>query len=220
MWKKYHIIPDDTLVVVDGRSSQEYNARYKYTCLGLKQNMKNFMPSGVRCIPRTKVRSKSRKKLFDDPRPKIILAPGGMGTYGPVTSYLTEFIPRDDVLVHALGYCSPGSIMYKLLHSEDGDIIKYNGQKLVKRCVVKKTAEKSSHAPRDVLLRLIKTFPNTKSISINHGNPDIQLAFREYLLDHLGLPESQIMVADPLNKVRIKSDGIVDVLPNNLFNIF
>ena len=78
------------------------------------------------------------------------------------------------------------------------------------RCLVRKTAEMSSHSPRNKLLRLINYFPNTCSVSINHGERKTQLSFREYLLDHLGLQEDQIMIANPEIGVRIESNGITD----------
>ncbi len=210
MWKNKGIIPEDTLVVVDGKSSQEYNARYRYTDLGIKKIMKDFMPKGVKSIPRSKDRAIYRRKILKDPRPKIILAPGGMGSYGPVTSYISELIPRNDVLIHSLGYCSPDSTMYKLLNAKYGETIHYNGRKLTMRCLVRKTAEMSSHSPRNKLLRLINYFPNTCSVSINHGERKTQLSFREYLLDHLDLPEDQIMIANTEIGVRIESNGITD----------
>ena len=68
----------------------------------------------------------------------------------------------------------------------------------------------SSHAPRNVLLRFLQYFTNTASVSINQCEPDVQRSFREYLLDHLGLPEDQITVAEPQWGVRIESCGITD----------
>ena len=210
MWKNKGIIPENTVVVVDGKSSQEYNARYRYTDLGIKKIMKDFMPKGTINIPRSRNRAVYRRQILEDPRPKIILAPGGMGSYGPVTSYISELIPRNDVLIHSLGYCSPDSTMYKLLNAKYGETIHYNGRELTMRCLVRKTAEMSSHSPRNKLLRLINYFPNTCSVSINHGERKTQLSFREYLLDHLGLPEDQIMIANTEIGVRIESNGITD----------
>lgn len=210
IWKDKGIIPENTLIVVDGRSSQEYNARYQYANLGIKKSMKDFIPNGTLFIPRGRARVTYRNNIIQDYRPKVILAPGGMGSYGPVTSYLSEFIKRDNVLVHALGYSSPESTMYKLLNANDGDTIKYDGKMLTKHCMVAKTSELSSHAPRNKLLKLIRWFPNTKSISINHGEQEVQMLFREYLLDNLSLPEEQILTADSEVGVRIEANGITD----------
>ena len=208
VWKESGVIPENTLVVVDGKSSQEYNARYMYSPVGIKSDMRDFIPKGTTFIPRSRDRAIYRKKIIEDSRPKIILAPGGMGSYGPVTSYISEFIPRNDVLIHALGYCAPDSTMYKLLNTKSGEKIAYNGKHLTKHCSVMKTAEKSSHSPRNVLLRLIQYFPKTKSISINHGELEKQESFKEYLLEHLSIPEDQITIADSQTGIRIESSGI------------
>lgn len=210
-WKDRGIIPTETLVVIDGKSTQLYNAKYMYADLGIKKNMRNFIPKNTISIPRNKSRTIFRREVISDPRPKIILAPGGMASYGPITSYISKLISQDDVLMHALGYCSPESTMYKLLNTPNGEVIRYNGIERVKRCQTKKTAEKTSHGQRNVLLRLIKSFPYTKSISINHGEKNVQLLFRDYLLEHLDLPEEQIITADSETGVRIESDGITKV---------
>lgn len=218
MWKDKGIIPEDTLIVIDGKSSQEYNARYMYADLGIKKIMKNFMPKAIH-IPRGRDKAIYRKKIINDPRPKVILAPGGMISHGPVTSYATEFIPRDDILIHSLGYSSPESMMYKLLNTKDGENIKYNGKELVKRCKTARTSEKTSHSPRNKLLKLIQWFPNTKSISTNHGETAVQISFREYLLDHLGLPEDQIITSNSANGVRIEANGITDIFQTSFESI-
>lgn len=215
MWKEQGIIPEETLIVIDGRSSQDYNARFMYTDIGILPNKRNFMPRDAFCITRSKDKKNQRRKIISDPRPKVILAPGGMLSYGPVTSYASKLIPRNDVLIHALGYSSPESTMYKLLNAKDGDTISYNGLSVIKRCQAMKTAEMSSHATRNELLRLIQNFPYTKSISINHGEIEVQDDFREYLLDRLKLPKDQITTADSQIGVRIESCGIT-----NTFNTY
>lgn len=210
MWKNNGSIPENTMIVVDGASSQEYNARYKYQDLGIKKIMQNFMPKDTICIPRGRNRTAYRKEIIKNSDPKIILAPGGMGSYGPITSYISELISRDDVLLHSLGYCSPDSKMYTILNASDGDSIKYNGEMLVKHCKTAKTCEMSSHAPRNKLLSFLQYFPFTQSISINHGEETVQNSFREYLLENLNLSEDQITTANSEIGVRIESSGITD----------
>lgn len=219
MWKDKGIIPENTMVVVDGKSSQQYNARYMYSDVGIKKIMKNFMPKGVTCVPRNKERGKIRKNIISNSGPKIILAPGGMGSYGPITSYISGLASKYDVLIHTLGYCSPDSAMYRLLNAEDGDNISYNGFNIKKHCSVKKTSELSSHSPRNHLLIFLKHFQNVKSISINHGDENVQGLFREYLLEHLELPEEQISICHPSLGVRIESNGITDVFATNFESI-
>lgn len=218
-WKMKGIIPEDTMVVVDGKTSQEYNARYMYTDLGIKKIMRNFMPKGVVRIPRTKTRAAFRRKIIANNQPKIILAPGGMVSYGPVTSYVQEYINRNDVLIHSLGYCSPESTMYRLLNTPKGNKMMYQGHEVVKECYTEQTSEMSSHAPRNKLLNLIKLFPNTLSISLNHGEIDTQLQFKSYLAEHLDLSEDDIFISTPETAVRIESSGITECFPTSFESI-
>ena len=208
MWKKKGIIPERTLVVVDGRTSQEYNARYMYNELGIKKIMRNFMPKDTYPIPRSNYRRVYRREVVEDPQPKIIVAPGGMGTYGPITFYIQNLVSRDDVLLHALGYCSPDSTMHRLLDTPTGGVVHYSGNDYIKRCQVEKTAEMSSHPTRDVMLKFVQYFPNVKSISINHGEQEVQKSNREYYLENMDIYEDQVLTADSDTAIRIESDGI------------
>ena len=151
--------------------------------------------------------------------PKIIISSGGMASYGPVVNYIDYYLSRDDALIHLLGYCSPDTQGHKLLITPSGEKLTYNGHEYVMKCSVAKTSELSGHAPRDKMLRLIKMFPNTKSIIINHGEKETKVKFREYLLEHLDLSEEMISVAGPEIAYRIESTGIADVFPTNFESI-
>ena len=219
MWKKKGIIPESTPIYADGGSSQEFTRIYMYNDIGIKKLMKDFVPRGTNFVPRTSERLTYRKDIIDNLQPKIIISPGGMGSYGPIQKYIDSFLSRDDVLIHLLGYCSPDSKGYQLLNTPIGEKVSYNGREQVKRCDVLKTAEMSGHAPRNKLLNLIKCFPNTRSIIINHGDEETKVKFREYLLENLSIPEDQIEIAMPEVAFRIQSDGISDLLPTNFESI-
>lgn len=219
MWKKMGVIPESTPVYADGKSSQEFTMMYTYNDLGIKKLMKNFVPQETRFVPRTRDRMVYRREIMENNTPKIIVAPGGMASYGPIQNYISNYLSRNDALIHMLGYCSPDSKGYQLLTTSVGEKISYNGREHVKLCDVKKTAEMSGHAPRNKLLNLISYFPYTKSIVINHGEEKTQQKFREYLLEHLDLPEEEIVTASPDIAYRIQSDGIVDRLTTNFESI-
>ncbi len=56
-------------------------------------------------------------------------------------------------------------------------------------------------------LKLIESFPETHSVSINHGDLEIQKSFCHYLNDHLLIPSSQITTSEQ-NSIRIFAKGI------------
>lgn len=219
MWKSKEIIPESTPVYADGKSPQEFTMMYMYNDMGIKKIMKNFLPRGIQFVPRTRDRMVYRRKIMEDDTPKIIIAPGGMASYGPIQNYIDYYLSRNDALIHMLGYCSPDSKGYQLLNTPVGEKISYNGHEHIKWCDTKKTAEKTGHAPRNILLYLIKWFPYIKSIVINHGEELTQQIFREFLLENLDLPEEEIVTASPEVAYRIQSDGIVDMLPTNFESI-
>ena len=220
MWKKNGIIPQNIPVYADGGTSQDFTMMYHYTDLGIKKIMKDFIPKNTHFVTRTKERQSYRKQIMENSNPKIIIAPGGMGSYGPIQNYIDYYISRNDALIHFLGYCSPDSRGYKLINTPVGEKISYNGHEHIKLCDVLKTAEKTSHAQRNKLLNLIQYFPTVNSIVINHGEEKVMQKFREYLLDHIDLPKEKIMIASPEMEYRIESSGIVDKYPSNLKTVF
>ena len=218
-YKEKGIIPEDTLIVADGGMSQQYTQRFRDVDLGLKPDMRDFIPKNTYSIPRTKNKNIIRRKIIEDSKPKVIVTSSGMGTNGAATKYLAHAIPRNDILIHSLGYAAPNTAVDILLNTNNGQQINYNGIVLTKNCDVKKTSEISSHSPRDVLLNLIQMFVDIKSISLNHGEPFTTMLFWEYLLEHLNLTEEDIEICNPEYAVRIESTGITDVFQSNFESI-
>ena len=219
MWKAKGIIPESTLVYADGGSSQDFTMMHMYNEMGIKKIMKNFVPQGTKFVPRTRDRMTYRRRIMEDDTPKIIIAPVGMASYGPIQNYIDYYLSRNDALIHMLGYCSPDSKGYQLLNTPVGEKMSYNGRITTKLCDVKKTAEKSGHAQRNKLLNLITWFQYTQSIVINHGEEETKQKFREYLLENLDLPEEEIVIASPEVAFRIESNGIVDQFQTNFESI-
>lgn len=209
-WKNKGSIPENTKIYLDGRTAQEYTYSFIYNELGIKKIMKNFLPNGVTFIPQVRTRNQYRQNLMERNEPKIIVATGGMASYGPVQNYINYYLSKEDALIHLLGYCSPETQGYKLLTSSHGEKIMYNGKEHIRLCDVARTAEYSGHAPRNKLLNFLNLFPYKKSIVINHGEEEVKKVFREYVLENTDLPEEMIAITSPEYALRIESKGIVD----------
>lgn len=218
-WKEENIIPKDIPIILDGKSSQRFTISYMHDDLGIKATMKNFIPAGVKLVAQNQDRMIYRREIMEDTNPKIILSSGGMASYGAITNYISHYLTQENALIHLLGYCSPDSEAYKLLHSTNGEKLMYNGNEYVRRCQIAKTAEFSSHAKRDELLEFIEKFPNAKSVIISHGEPSVKKLFREYLLNHLNIPEDQVAISTPEIGYRIESNGITDMFETNFSSI-
>lgn len=219
MWKSKGLISETIPVHLDGKSAQDHTTSYMYNDLGIKKLMKNFAPKGLKYVPRTRDRYEYRHQIMESGGPKIIVSSGGMASYGPVVNYIDYYLDKNDALIHLLGYCSPESQGHKLLTTSTGETMTYNGREHKKNCMVAKTSELSAHSPRNKLLNLIRYFPNTKSIIINHGEENVKENFREYLLENLELPEEMIDISGPEIAFRIESTGIVDRMPTNFESI-
>lgn len=209
MWKNEGIIPEETPVYLDGKTAQEFTMCYMYNDVGIKKIMKNFIPKGLNFVPR-RSRKAYRQMIMDSKEPQIIIATGGMASYGPITSYISHYLSRDDALIHLLGYCSPQSQGYKLLNTPVGETLTYCGKEVKKWCSTAKTAEMSGHAQRDKLRALLQLFPYKQSIIINHGEMETKKKFKEYLVDTEVLPEDRIFVSHPDIAYRIESNGVTD----------
>lgn len=214
-WKNNSIIPENTPIFLDGKSSQNFTKSYMYDDLGINKNMKDFMPKNVYFV-----HYNSRLAVMKNPNPKIILSSGGMASYGAIQHYISRYLPREDALIHLLGYCSPNSKATKLFNTKVGEEIEYNGKNYIKKCDVLRTFELSSHAKKDELLNFINSFSNVKSIIINHGENRIKETFREYLLENLDIEEEKIAVANSENVFHIESSGITNIFQTHFKSIF
>jgi len=200
------IVPVTTPIWLDGYTGQEYTNRYLYTDLGLKKFEGNFMPKNAHFVPHRERRI-VRDALIKDSSPKIFISPGGMGNYGSIQKYISSYLPREDALIHYLGYCSPESRATELINANYGDVVTYAGMSYVKRCDVKQTGEASGHAKRDQLLDFINQFPDKNAVLITHGEPETRKKFSSYL--HENLDENvQIGILEPDYAYHITSEGV------------
>jgi len=199
-------IPTTIPIWLDGYTGQEYTKRYLYMDLGIKKFAKNFMPKNAKFIP-YKGRRIIRQKLIDDPRSKIIISPGGMGNYGSIQKYISNYISKENVLIHYLGYCSPESRASELINASYGEEVTYAGMSYIKRCEVKWSGEFSAHAKRNELLNFTKQFSNLNSVLITHGEPEVRKEYAKYLLKNLS-ESVQIGILEPEYVYHINSEGV------------
>ena len=201
-------IPINMKVWGDGFTGQEYTKRYLYDNLGIKRSYKNFLPYGFEFVPRNE-RRKYREEILGDPSPKFILAPGGMGHYGPIQKYISHYLSDENALIHYLGYCAEESKAYQLLNTDYGDEVVYSGILHTKKCEIKRTGECSGHAKRDILLAFANDLANVKFIGITHGEQETRKKFASYLRKNLENSSTQIGVMHPDYGYRITSEGVI-----------
>lgn len=207
-------IPINMKIWGDGYSGQEYTKRYLYEDIGIKRSCKNFLPHGFEFIPRNE-RRKYREEILGDPSPKFILAPGGMGHYGPIQKYISHYLSDKNALIHYLGYCAKESKAYQLLNANYGDEVVYSGILHTKKCEIRRTGECSGHAKRDILLTFANDLANVKFIGVTHGEQDTRKKFATYLRKNLDNNSTQIGVMHPDYGYRITSNGVIKTFLTN-----
>ena len=199
-------LPTNIPIWLDGYTGQEYTRRFLYMDLGIKKFARSFMPKNAKFIP-YKERRIVREQLINDPNPKIIISPGGMGNYGSIQKYISYYISKENVLIHYLGYCSTESRASELINAKYGDEVTYAGMSYIKRCEVKWSGEFSAHAKRNELLAFSKQFTNLNSVLITHGEPEVRRKYSKYLLENLG-ESVQIGILEPEYGYHITSEGV------------
>lgn len=206
-------IPLSVQIWADGYTGQEYTNRYLYSDLGIKKFARNFLPKNYNIVPRKEKRA-VRERIIQDRSPKIVIAPGGMGHYGSIQKYISNYLSRDDVLIHYLGYCTPESKAGALIDAKDGEEVSYAGMSYIKKCDIKWTGELSAHAKRNELLSFTRDLNNLKSVLITHGEPEVRKKYASYL--HENLDESiKIGILEPDYAYRINENGILETFPTH-----
>lgn len=212
--QKQHKISMNMKIWADGLSDQEYTKRYLNEKLGIKKLHQNFLPYGFKFVPRNE-RRKYREEILGDPSPKFILAPGGMGHYGPIQKYISHYLSDENALIHYLGYCAEESKAYQLLNANYGNEVVYSGMLYTKKCTIMRTGESSGHAKRDILLAFANDLTNVKFIGITHGEQDTRKKFASYLHKNLENSATQIGVMHPDYGYRITSEGVTETFLTN-----
>lgn len=210
-----NLLPLDVPIWGDGYSSLEYTKRYRFCDLGVKKLRTDFIPQNFYPVDR-KEKREIRRSIIANEQPKIILAPGGMGNYGPIQSYICKYIEREDALIHYLGYCSPESKASVLMEADYGEEVSYAGVPLTKRCEFKWSGERSAHAKRNELRAFAQSLNDLSSVFITHGEPETRIKYGDYLKDYLN-PSTKIDNLDPEYVYRINTNGIIDMYSSHFY---
>ena len=200
-------------VYLDGKLGISYTKIYAKNKLGLKiENKNDFTPRNFNFVVGTNMRN----NIFLNGGPKIVLTSSGMASHGWAPKYLTEFLPRKDVLVHFTGYVADGTLGRELYECSNGDMVFINGKPVIKAASVEYTSEFSSHARKDELLSFLKQFKRPKLILLNHGSIEAQKAYYKYVYESLNPKDLELLNGTYL--YRINSYGLIKKMPTKFYN--
>lgn len=183
--------------------------------LEIKEEMKDLLPRNLTWLSDTK---SIEEKARNSKNGAVIVTTSGMGSFGPAQTIIPMFLSDPNALIHFTGYTAEGTLGRRLLEAEKGKVVKINGKPIVKRAEVKTTGEFSSHAKADELLAFLTQFKGLKTVLINHGEPNVKLAFEGRIQEDPSCTEKNTVVLDRDKVVRLGRYGMIKVFPSKLPN--
>ena len=200
------LLSTDIPIYLDGKLAITYSQLFINGKVGIKHSMKDFLPKNFKYVDST-----LREKLLHDFNAKVILATSGMGSYGPVQSYISEYISRKKAMIHFTGYTSEDTLGYRLKNAQDGEVVDIGSLLVKKHAKVEYTSEFSAHAKANELIDFLQGLWNIRLVLINHGQTETQEIYanrvvREVKTKKVGL----------LNRTyifRVNANGLEETLP-------
>lgn len=178
-------------IYYDGKLSHGYTKLYLEEDLGIKPEMKDFLPKNLKYVDKG-----TRTSIIEGTEQKIILTTSGMGTYGPAQMYIPEYFTRSNCLLQFTGYTAEGTLGSKLKKTEFGDKVMIGSVMCKKRAKVAYTTEFSAHAKADEMIKFLKEFKNLKLVLVNHGEPETKIKFSERIMDEVDTKHVAILNRD------------------------
>lgn len=167
-------------IYFDGKLAIKYTNMYLKNELGIKEEMKEFLPTDVIFVDK-----ESRPNVALDRSSKIIVSTAGMGSYGPVQTYIHEYIGDRKALIHFTGYTAEDTLGRRLKDTQQGKGVEVGGMIAKKNARVEHTTEFSAHAKADEMITFLQKFKNLKLVLVNHGEYDSKETFAHRISDEV-----------------------------------
>lgn len=176
-------IPNEYTVYVDGKLGIYITSKVRKDLLKNNPEKADFIPNKTKFVS-----AKTRRLVFEDTNPKIVVTTSGMLSEGPAKEYIPYFIQRKNAMIQIAVYAAQGTIARALYEGKNEETITIHGEELIKRAEVRTTREKSGHAFQDDMINFLKQHSNIKFLAINHGSFEAQEALKEAVkkeIDHI-----------------------------------
>ena len=170
-------LPLEVDIYVDGKLGIMYTGMCKNGMLGVKKEMREFLPSNVVFVDKT-----TRGMLLQDNAPKIIVTTSGMGSHGPAETYIPSYITKKNALIQFTGYVAEGTLGRELKEAPKGETIKIRGVLYKKEAEIEYTNEFSAHAKADEMISFLQKFEKLNLVLVNHGEAPVKDIFAKRIL--------------------------------------
>jgi len=133
-------------------------------------------------------RRRDSERLRDVEQSMLIIAGSGMCTGGRIVGHLIELLPRPETCVLFVGFQAPGTPGRAIQRAarDGGGYVDLEGQSVAVRAQVETLDGLSAHADREELLSWISALPAPRRVVINHGEPETQRAFAQFIGEQIG----------------------------------
>ena len=186
----------DIPIFLDGKLAIRYTELYRRAELGIKEEMKDFLPTNLKYVDK-----ESRPSILSDNGCKIIVTTSGMGTYGPSQVYIPSYINRVGCLIQFTGYTAEGTLGRELKDSAMGESVTIGGIVKRKYADVAYTNELSAHAKADEMLEFLRKFKHLKLVLVNHGEIESKQIFSNRIADEINPKDTAILGRDYLYRI-------------------
>lgn len=152
----------------------------------------------------------------------IVLAAPGMGQLGTSLELEEKLCDNENNLIQYTSYVPENGIASEFIKAERYSTIALrNGQKVTVNARIEQTLEFSQHAKCDELMEILEQFPNKRSVTINHGNPETKEIFMNYIMENgvttfRDYEDNGIVILNRERCLRVTSKGIDKVMNSKL----
>ena len=179
-------------IYLDGKLAIHYTEMFKNDDLGIKEEMKDFLPRNMHYVSKN-----SRNAILKSTGQKIVLVTSGMGSHGPAQLYLPEYLPRERCLIQFVGYMAEGTLGRQLQETERGEVVATSTFVRYKYADVQFSTEDSGHAKADELIEFLGQFRNLKLVLFAHGEHESKMSLhnlveKELKVKGLGVLNSNV----------------------------
>ena len=195
----------DIPIYVDGKLLQKYTEMYLNGTIGIRDDMRKFMPENTILVNKA-----NRPDILASKKRKVIVTSSGMGSYGPAQQYIPEYITRGNALIQFTGYAAEDTMAGDLKAAKIGSPVEFGGIVSKKNAEVEFTTEFSAHAKADEMIEFLNKFENIKLILLNHGTPETKKLFAERIVNEVKVKNVGILNSD--YSYRVNQFGLVKKL--------
>lgn len=189
-------------ILVDGGLTIQHTMTYQNQLELSPDVSHNILPENVTFIQR-----KKRHEYLSSYSPKIVIASGGMGSFGAAQIWISSRLSRKDAVIHFTCYLAKGTLGRAIYDTVDEGEVKFARMIIKKSATTYYTGEFSAHAKSDKLINFLKQFKKLKLVIINHGEPETKEIFLLKVRKEVNPNSATILDSTVFH--RIDSNGLV-----------